>query len=314
MAHSTPQGIGLLNGFKRVTRFDKGLGAQLPEAYKKFWREWKVMRPAAVHYIPKENEWERDEITGQIKSFQNVDIPLIDTPESHEGIWGGEAVIKGFQKRSRTKRRVPHFWVPTLRRSVVHSDVLKKHISVVLTDRTLEKIHESRGFDHYLLKYPACDLRSILALKIKRHILLELLNGCPTHNENPNEQERILKEYQCYLEAYTIEEIDWYGHTYQEAIKKLLQQIRKESATLPHKVEFRMKLLEQLRNTNNPNDNTVETSSPTNDDSKIAKDKISSTEAIKDKITEIADVPKQSSDASTSSWLSRINPFGRKQT
>jgi len=55
------QGVKLLNGWKRPGRFDKGLGAQLPEAYRKFWREWKLTTPAAVHYIPKEREWERDE-------------------------------------------------------------------------------------------------------------------------------------------------------------------------------------------------------------------------------------------------------------
>ncbi|XP_023303231.2 39S ribosomal protein L28, mitochondrial [Lucilia cuprina] len=152
MAHATKQGPQLLNGFKRVTRFEKGLGAQLPEAYKKFWREWKVQQPAAVHYIPKEGKWERDEVTGEIKPIQNIPLPLIDTPESHKGIWGGEAVIKGFQKRERLKRRVPHFWVPVLRRSVVHSQVLNEYMSMVVTDRTIEKIHECHGFDHYLLK------------------------------------------------------------------------------------------------------------------------------------------------------------------
>lgn len=91
-------------------------------------------------------------MTGEIKPIQNIPIPLIDTPESHKGIWGGEAVIKGFQKRDRLKRRVPHFWVPVLRRSVVHSQVLNEYMSVVVTDRTIEKIHECHGFDHYLLK------------------------------------------------------------------------------------------------------------------------------------------------------------------
>lgn len=146
------QGSKLLHGFKRLTRFEKGLGAQLPEAYKKFWREWKLSRPAAVHYISKEGNWERDEVTGQIRPIQNQPLPLIDVPESHEGIWGGEAVIKGFQKRHPQKRRVPHFWVPVLRRSVVHSKVLNAYMSVVVTDRTLDKIHDYQGFDHYLLK------------------------------------------------------------------------------------------------------------------------------------------------------------------
>lgn len=141
-----------MRGFKKPTRFDVGLGAELPEAYKKFWREWKQTKPVAVHYIPKEGRWERDEITGEVKPIQDIPIPLIDVPESHKGIWGGEAIIKGFQKRHQLKRRVPHFWVPVLRRSVVYSEVLNQYMSVTVTNRTINLIHESLGFDHYLLK------------------------------------------------------------------------------------------------------------------------------------------------------------------
>lgn len=68
------------------------------------------------------------------------------------GIWGGEAVVKGFQKRTPYKRRVPHFWVPVLKRSVMYSEILNKHMSVIVTDRTIRLVHENYGFDHYLLK------------------------------------------------------------------------------------------------------------------------------------------------------------------
>lgn len=219
----------------------------MPEAYKKFWREWKLTKSAAVHYIPKESEWERDEVTNAIKPIQNIPLPLIDTPESHQGIWGGEAVIKGFQKRQQTKRRVPHFWVPTLRRSVVHSQVLNEYMSVVVTERTLDQIHECHGFDHYLLKNLACDLRSALALKLKRKILKALSDGCPALAQDPHVQLEVLKEYKPYLESYTKEEIDWYGHTFLEAIRKLQGELRAAEQVVPHKVEFRRKLIEQLR-------------------------------------------------------------------
>lgn len=46
---------------------------------------------------------------------------------------------------------------------------------------------------------------------------------------------------------YSAEEIEWYGYTYGEAIKKLLAQIRAENPSKPHKVEFRLKLIEQLK-------------------------------------------------------------------
>lgn len=67
-------------------------------------------------------------------------------------MWGGEGIIQGFQLRDRRRRRVPHFWVPHLKRSVVYSEVLNKYISVIVTDRTIHLINSNYGFDHYLLK------------------------------------------------------------------------------------------------------------------------------------------------------------------
>lgn len=184
-----------------MTSFDQGLGAQLPEAYKKFWKEWKHTRPTAVHYVPKTGKWQRDEVTGQVRPIQEHPIPLIDVPEQHQGIWGGEAVIKGFQKRQRLNRRVPHFWVPVLRKSVVYSAVLGEYMSVVVTDRTINLIHESHGFDHYLLKTPACDLKSELALSLKRKILKTLEGGCVNLAGTPNKQKEVLEEFKKYLDG-----------------------------------------------------------------------------------------------------------------
>lgn len=139
-------------GLQKGTRFDKGLGAKLPPAYRKFYNEWKVAKPASVHYIPKEGQWERDEVTGQVRTIQNVPIPVLYPPEHNDGIWGGEGVVKGYQKRHPQKRRVPHYWVPVLRRSVLYSQVLDKYMSITVTDRTMDLIHDNHGFDHYLLK------------------------------------------------------------------------------------------------------------------------------------------------------------------
>lgn len=91
-----------------------------------------------------------------MKPIQNVPIPLKFPKESNYGLWGGEGVIKGFQKRNPTKRRVPHFWVPVLKKSVVFSAVLDKYFSVTVTDRAMNLIHENYGFDHYILKVSAC--------------------------------------------------------------------------------------------------------------------------------------------------------------
>lgn len=166
------QAIKTLGLFKKLSIFDKAPGASLPEAYKKFYKEWQFAEPTAVHYIPEEGRWKRNEVTGEvyvlhnspqfilIKQFnfdcrlpiQNAPIPLKYPKEHNYQLWGGEGVIQGFQKRDKYSRRVPHFWVPSFKRSVVYSEVLDKYISVIVTDRALTLIHSNYGFDHYLLK------------------------------------------------------------------------------------------------------------------------------------------------------------------
>lgn len=249
MSFGVPQGANLLRGWQRLGRFDVGLGPRMPAAYKKFWAEWRQKKPAAVHFIPKEGRFQRNEATGVVTPVQNVKIPLKWVPEEDEGIWGGEAIIKGFQKRTPCKRRVPHFWVPTLKRSVVRSEIMNEFFSMTVTARTIRLVMENHGFDHYLLKTPACDLRSLLALKLKQRMLQDLLDGCPAWNGNTQRQKEVLDEYKKYLEQYTPEEIEWYGLSWAEATKKMTAIIAAENPVIPHKILFREKLIEQLRET-----------------------------------------------------------------
>lgn len=237
----------MLRGWQKLGKYDVGLATRLPEAYKKFYNEWKLTQPAAVHYIPKEGRYERNPLTGEVKPVQNMHIPLKTVPEEHKGFWGGEAIIKGFQKKNPYKRRVPHFWVPKLKRSVVRSEILNAHFSMTVTDRTIRNILENHGFDHYLLKTPACDIRSLLALKLKQRMLDSLQKGCPEWSEDPKRKSDVLKEYSKYLESYTPEDIEWYGLSFQEAIKKIRVIVAAENPIVPHKVIFRSKLVQQLR-------------------------------------------------------------------
>ncbi|KAK9886889.1 hypothetical protein WA026_019146 [Henosepilachna vigintioctopunctata] len=196
MISSSKKTLGL---FTKPSIFEKGIGALLPEAYKNFYKEWKELEPQAVHYVPEEGKWKRNEITGQVTPIQNRPIPLIWPKEHNEQLWGGEGVVQGFQSRGKYKRRIPHFWVPVLRRSVVYSEILDKYISVIVTDRTINLINANYGFDHYLLKTPACDLKSLLALRLKRRILKELLNECPAYVKHSEKYECVLAEYKKYL-------------------------------------------------------------------------------------------------------------------
>jgi large subunit ribosomal protein L28 len=223
--------------------------------------------------------FERNKLTGLVTPIQNVPLPLKSVPEENEGIWGGEAIIQGFQKRDPCKRRVPHFWVPVLKRSVVRSDILNEFFPVTITDRTIEMIHESHGFDHYILKTPACDLRSTLALSMKRKMLQELEAGCPKLADDPQKQKTVLEEYKKYLDQYTSEEIEWYGLTFKEAIYKIKKKVEDEDVVIPHKILMRSKLIEQLKEAG---------------------------------IQEVSDNV-AASHANQSSWMSKLNPFGRKK-
>lgn len=196
--------------------------------------------------------------------------------EAQNQMWGGEGVIRGFQKRTPYKRRVPHFWIPVLRRSVVRSEVLNEHLAVVVTNRTMNLIHDCHGFDHYLLKTPACDLKQLLPLRLKRRVLETLQAGCPNWAGNPSKQQQLVAEYKKYLDQYTAEEIEWYGYTFREAMTKLEKKIEEETLDIPHKLIFREKLLEHLKNAG------------------IA-------EAQGD----------ASTDETTKSWMAKLNPFAK---
>lgn len=50
----------------KPSRWNKGIGAELPEEYKKFWREWKLQQPAAVHYIEEKGKYKRNDITEEV--------------------------------------------------------------------------------------------------------------------------------------------------------------------------------------------------------------------------------------------------------
>ncbi|KAL0120254.1 hypothetical protein PUN28_008132 [Cardiocondyla obscurior] len=241
---SIKQGAQRLYYFPKQTRWSNGIGALLPEAYKKFWREWKLTQPAAVHYIKKEGTYIRNDETEEVFPVQNVPLPLLYPKEINNGIWGGEAIVQGFKKKGMFKRRVPHFWFPHLKKSIVYTEVLDTYMRVVVTHRTIKLIHENYGFDHYLLKTPACDLRSELALKLKRQILIALADKT-LYPDNPEKRTEVYAKYEQYLSAYTREEIEWYGLTFEEACKKW--KALNETTPQPLKIQYRSELIAKLK-------------------------------------------------------------------
>ncbi|XP_012269888.2 39S ribosomal protein L28, mitochondrial [Athalia rosae] len=259
---------------KRKSRFDSGLGAALPEAYKKFWAEWKFQEPTFVHQIKKEGKWTRNPLTGQVTPIQNVPIPVLYPPEHNDGIWGGEGIVKGFQQRRPMRRRVPHFWIPSLKSLVVYSEVLDKYMRIVGTDRTIDLIHENHGFDNYLLKTPACDLKSELALKLKQQIL-KTLSEKTLYPDDPAKRDEVYARYEKYVSAYTPEEIEWYGLNFVEACRKISRLQQEQIVFVPLKHQFREKLIAELK--------------------ELAKE----------------DPAKETESSSSVSWLSKVNPLSR---
>jgi large subunit ribosomal protein L28 len=82
----------------------------------------------------------------------NVPIPTKWVPEFDSMLMGGEAIVKGFTKKKMTSRRVPHWWVPTLRRTVVYSEILDSYMPVVVTKTLIDLVHKHKGFDNYILE------------------------------------------------------------------------------------------------------------------------------------------------------------------
>jgi large subunit ribosomal protein L28 len=59
--------LGVLKSVKPLGPFDPSKTAsQLPEEYKKFFREWQWQKPAPVHFIPEAGKWKRNPETGEV--------------------------------------------------------------------------------------------------------------------------------------------------------------------------------------------------------------------------------------------------------
>ena len=82
---------------------------------------------------------------------------------------------------------------------------------------------------------------------IKRDILEELKAGCPSYKDDPTKQKEILGEYLHYADAYTPTELEWYGLSLGQAVKKLKAEKEAANEIVPLKHELRAKMIEQLK-------------------------------------------------------------------
>lgn len=176
---------------------------------------------------------------------QNRPITLTFPAEYQNCLLGGEGLIKGFQKRHPLRRRVPHFWFPRLQLHVLHSEILDQHFEVTCTKRLVQLVDQHYGFDSYILETPPQDLKTNLALKLKRRILLALARKDFLPND-PAKRDELYAKYQKYV--LPLEEAEWYGLTLAEALKKLeVETAPPVVEPRPLKLKFREDFIQQLR-------------------------------------------------------------------
>ena len=216
-----PPGINLTSGFYKIdptSQHFPRIEERLPEHYMEFHRTWKKGPNPGIHDKLCKDRFDKDE-HGRVVPVQNVRIPVIYPEEFHMGLWGGEGVVKGLLENPPTRHKPDYkppketYWWPQLHIGVVYSELLNKHIKVIMTNRAQRLIDESYGLDFYLLKTPVNEIYSHLALKIKREILLTLARN----------QKSLSEELRSKYEAYSLpEEVAlWHGLPWKEAVHRL---------------------------------------------------------------------------------------------
>ena len=72
-------------------------------------------------------------------------------------------------------------------RAVFYSEILDKYLKIICTKRTLDLVDDAYGFDGYILRTPVNDLKSQLALHLKRFMLIKLAKKDFPTEEKANE-------------------------------------------------------------------------------------------------------------------------------
>ena len=219
---------------------------RLPEHYLHFYHQWKKGPTLPIHQRHKAGIFEKDHV-GRVVPVQNAKIPVLYPQEFHQGLWGGEGVIKGLLEPEVKKHKpnydeaLERYWMPNLFIGVVYSEVLDAHMKVTMTKRAQRLIDQSYGLDSYLLKTPVNEVYSLLGLKIKREILLKLAG-----QDRSERLEKIRSKYQDYVVPYEV--ADWHGLPWLEAVDKLveIERLEDEENIRPLKEEYRKELLDLL--------------------------------------------------------------------
>ncbi|ETN75720.1 ribophorin II [Necator americanus] len=221
---------------------------RLPEHYcKRYWDN--LLRDATpVHYRPPTSRLYWDPVRKVEVEAENYPLLVLHPSEADEGLWGGEGVVKGWKEsRPYTKKKVlprdvdffvcfyrhwvPRLYFPALKNSVLYSEILDKHMTITVTERTMRLIDQHFGLDYYILRTPEIDLASKLGNR------LVYVNDEERHNF-------IRQKYAEFV--IPEEEADWIGLDLNEAVRKQ-QELEERRIPEPLKFKFERDLVARLR-------------------------------------------------------------------
>ncbi|KHJ97886.1 ribophorin II [Oesophagostomum dentatum] len=223
---------------------------RLPEHYcKRYWDN--LLRDAKpVHYRPPTSRLYWDPVRKVEIEAENYPLLVLHPPEADEGLWGGEGVVKGWKEsRPYTKKKVlPRHWVPklyfpALKKVVLYSEILDKHMQITVTERALRLIDSHFGLDYYILRTPEIDLASKLGNRLKREMLLALANE--TYYLEDEERHNYIKHKYAEF-VIPAEEAEWVGLDLNEAAYKQ-QDLEESHVPEPLKYKFERELVARLR-------------------------------------------------------------------
>jgi large subunit ribosomal protein L28 len=202
-----------------------------------------------VHYRPPESRFLWD--TKRLVEVETEHYPVVPirTPETDEGLWGGEGIVKGYiESKPFTRKKIlprlwlPKLWFPKLKTVILYSEILDRHMRVTVTERALRLIDSSYGLDSYLLDTPEVDINSKLGLQLKRQILITLAKE-EYATDNPELHSYIKEKYRRFV--IPLEEAEWVGLDLNEACRKQ-QDLEDNTRPEPLKYQLERELMQKL--------------------------------------------------------------------
>lgn len=131
-------------------KLKQGIYARLPKHYLQSL-EPKTATP--VHWKPHEVEYKVNPKTGVRERVQDAPIPIYYPPESQDGLWGGEGLIKGYRYANNDKVRNFSHHSKAVVQNLVFSSVFRCFTEISFADVQPSKENlETRAFQKSIVQ------------------------------------------------------------------------------------------------------------------------------------------------------------------